>query len=162
MNNDTVPYFEYPENPLHPDKPIIERDNVEVILFDPKTRQVLCLDWEKFGWKTFIIGGIDADTVQGAAQREVREETGYTDITFVSEIGKTRSGYFATHKNENRIANTTVLLYVLNSDVKDDIDPAEFEKHVPVWISLSEVADYLNDPSEEYLWKKAFREIENL
>jgi len=109
-----IPYFEDEDSKLRPELPIIERPTINAILWNPRTNEFVCLDWQEFGWKTFIIGGIEEDKgedARAAASREIEEETGYTDIEFVAEIGKLRSGYFAAHKNENRIANTTGLLF---------------------------------------------------
>ncbi|MBU0977904.1 MAG: class I tRNA ligase family protein, partial [Nanoarchaeota archaeon] len=48
----------------------------------------LCLDWKNFNWKSLIIGEVDTgEKFEEAAVREVREETGYSDIKSIREIG---------------------------------------------------------------------------
>ena len=147
---ENIPYFE--DEPLKEGVPTVERDNVEVVLFDPVKKQVLSLDWEKFGWKTIIIGGLDGDTPEIAAQKEILEETGYKNVRYVKEIAKVQAGYYAAHKKENRIANTTGLLFELVDNEREEVDLYELEKHISHWIPFSEVSEYLNLSSQKYLW----------
>jgi 8-oxo-dGTP pyrophosphatase MutT (NUDIX family) len=155
MQTNDIPYFEDEDSKLRPDLPISERETVGVILWNPEKNEVLCLDWPKFDWKTFIIGGVeDGEETKEAAKREIEEETGYADIEFVADLGKLRSAYFATHKNENRIANTTGLLFKLKSTVQQAIDISDLP-HVFKWIPKNEVAEYINLSSQKYLWQKA-------
>jgi 8-oxo-dGTP pyrophosphatase MutT (NUDIX family) len=153
MNNDTIPYFEDEENKMREGFPIVERENVEVFVLDRTEQKLLCLDWKDFGWRSVIMGGIEGDSPIEAAKKEVREETGYLNINFVSEIGKTRSQCYAKHKNENRIANTVGLFFELANHEKDEVAQAELAKHVPEWVSIDEVTEYLTISSQKYLWE---------
>jgi transcriptional regulator with XRE-family HTH domain len=36
---------------LRPSLPIVERATINAILWNPRTDEILCLDWEKFGWR---------------------------------------------------------------------------------------------------------------
>ncbi|MFA6278964.1 MAG: NUDIX domain-containing protein [Candidatus Paceibacterota bacterium] len=154
--DEEVPYFEDEDSKLHPGLHVVERPTINVILWNPRTNEFVCLDWQKFGWKTFIIGGIEeGESAETAASREIEEETRYTDVEFVAELGKLRSGYFAAHKNENRIANTTGFLFKLTSDGQKVNEDAAALPHVFVWIPRERVADYLTPSSQKYLWEKA-------
>lgn len=156
MTNETIPYFEDEKSKINPDFPIVERDNINAIIYNPKTHEVLCLDWEKFDWHTFIIGGIDngEDPIE-AAKREILEETGYAHIKFISEITKVRAGYFAAHKNENRITNATGLLFELLDDEMVETKESETQNHVIKWIAKGEVGEFINLESQKYIWEKA-------
>lgn len=156
MYTENIPYFEDEDSKLIPNLPIIERETINVIVYNPQTDEVMCLDWEKFGWKTFIIGGIENnEEIHLAALREIKEETGYKNLSFISEIGKLRSGYYATHKKENRIANTTGLVFKLLDTDQDPINEEETAQHIFKWIPKDEVSSYVNLSSQKYLWEKA-------
>ena len=152
MVNNIIPYFEDEANKPRKGIETVERDNVEVFLYDSIKKQILCLDWGKFGWKTVIMGGLDGEMPIDAARKEIREETGYKNVIFLQEIGKTQSSCFATHKNENRLANTIGLLFELVDYEQDNIDPAELEKHVPIWIPVEEISEYLTISAQKYFW----------
>lgn len=155
--NEEIPYFEDEDSKLHPDLPIVERETVNVILWNPKDNRVLCLDWEKFGWKTFIIGGVeDGENNQEAAKREVEEETGYANLEFLANLGRIRSAYFATHKNENRIANTTGYLFRLVDDEQKEMGTSDLP-HIFEWIEKEKVASYVTLSSQKHLWDKALK-----
>ena len=156
MKKETIPYFEDEESKPKQGSPVVERATINAILWDPSADTFLCLDWQKFGWKTFIIGGIDeGEEAARAAAREIVEETGYSDVTFVAELGKLRSGYFAAHKNENRIAHTTGLLFKLKSRAQAARENAAALPHTFQWVPRSEVGEFITLSSQKYLWNKA-------
>ena len=153
MNRTNILYFEDEDSKLHSDLPIVERTTINAILWNPNLDEFLCLDWERFGWKTFIIGGVkDEENILEAAIREIEEETGYIDMEFIANLGKLRSGYFATHKGENRIANTTGFLFGLKSDKQNTVENAVDLPHVFKWIPRNEVGAFLTLSSQKYLW----------
>ncbi len=156
MNTETIPYFEDEQSKLLPDQPIVERNTINAIIYNRAKNEVLCLDWPKFDWHTFVIGGIegDEDPIE-SAKREILEETGYKNIEFISETGKTRSGYYAAHKKENRISNATGLLFELVDETREATTESETANHVFKWIPRGEVADFINLDSQRYIWKKA-------
>jgi len=100
------------------DKPTKERYNVHAIVYDPKRNAYLALHSKEHDWKTVVIGGIEhgEDAVE-AAKREVREETGYTNVTFECALGgPVQAGYFAKHKDENRKSITQALYFTLENE----------------------------------------------
>lgn len=156
MNQGSIPYFEDEDSKRQPNFPTVERATINAVLWNSRTDEFLCLDWVKFGWRTFVIGGVEAgEDVLAAALRELAEETGYADVEFVADLGKLRSGYFAAHKKENRIAHTTGLLFKLTNYARSAVENANSLPHIFKWIPRSEVATFLTLSSQKYLWEKA-------
>ncbi len=142
------------KNPPRKDKPTVSRRTVHALVRDPKNGKILCLNWKKQPWTTFVLGGMEEgeDPVE-AVRREVREETGYTDLTLVLELGGPMvSEYFATHKNENRLATVTGYLFDLASDKRDSVSSEELEKHEVVWLDRSEITPERMTCSELEAW----------
>lgn len=74
MNQSHIPYFEDEESKLHPESPTVERITINAILWNSQTNEFLCLDWEKFDWKTFVIGGVeDEEDILEATIREIEK-----------------------------------------------------------------------------------------
>ncbi len=155
MNSD-IPNFEDMENRFVDGAPIVKRDMVLSIVYNPKTDEVLCLKWNAFDWKTLVTGGIDpGEDAVTAGMREIKEETGYTNVKFLGECGKAKSSFYAANKKENRISNATGLVFELISGDKIDTNDEEKEKHLPFWIPRSEVASYVNIDWQLYLFERA-------
>ncbi|MDR3558063.1 MAG: alpha/beta fold hydrolase, partial [Candidatus Pacebacteria bacterium] len=141
-------------NPPRADKPSKLRANVHAIVFDPKQKKYLIIRNDKHGWDTVVIGGIEAneDPIE-AAKREVREETGYTDIEFKKKLGSpVRAEYFAKHKDENRIAIATGLYFELKSDARVPITDENGEGNQILWIEPADFVPGKMVNSELPLW----------
>jgi len=115
-----MPHIIDKNNPPMPGKQSKTRRNVHAVVRDPKTGLFLILRSQKFNWDTVVIGGIEeGESAEEAARREIREETGYTDITLVGTLGGTvMAEYFAKHKDENRVSLTEGLYFELASDAQ--------------------------------------------
>ena len=102
-------------NPHQEGAPIIRRMVAHAIVYDPKTKKYLIIRNKKFGWDTVVIGGIEGnEKPEEAARREVREETGYSDLEFKRILGgQTEAHYYAKHKGENRIGIATGVYFEL-------------------------------------------------
>ena len=139
----------------------IERDAVESIVFDPKRNKYMCLEWKKMPWTCFITGGVDdkEDKIE-AAKREILEETGYKNVKFIRELGKTRLRFHAAHKNCNRLGNYTGLLFELVNNERDE--PSEEEKaiHEVVWLSAGEITEKRMICASYEFWMKALKKEE--
>ena len=127
-------------NPPRNEKKTIERENLIAIVYDPRAKKYLCLKWKHAAWTTFITGGVDeGEDPVASAKREILEETGYRDLALVVNLGRTQSRFFASHKDENRVANNTVLLFNLESDVREGVAAEEEAKHEVEWLTAKQI-----------------------
>jgi len=156
MNDEFIPYFEDESSKLRPGLPIVERKTINAILWDSATHEVLCLAWKKYGWRTFIVGGVEeGESTIFAALREIREETGYTDIDLITGLGSLCSGYFAAHKGENRVAHVTGLLFELRTDERVVVPNVDLLPHTFCWVPVPDVHAFINLSAHRYLWELA-------
>ncbi|MDE2188763.1 MAG: class I tRNA ligase family protein, partial [Patescibacteria group bacterium] len=141
-------------NPPRADKPSKTRVNAHAIVYDPKTKKYLIIRNKKHGWDTVVIGGVeDGEDFKETAAREVREETGYTDLEFKRILGgPVRAEYFAKHKDENRIAVTTAVYFELKSDKRVSIGADEDKDNEILWIDEADFVPGKMVNSELPIW----------
>ncbi|MDD2486795.1 MAG: class I tRNA ligase family protein [Candidatus Gracilibacteria bacterium] len=134
----------------------ITRKTVFAVIKHWKEDKILCLDWEKYNWKTFVIGGVEeGENMIEAAIREIKEETGYQNVRFVRELGgEVISNFYAEHKGVNRIAQGKGLYFELMDD--EFIEPLQEEKdlHKAVFIDSSEVPKFINLDNHLEIWNR--------
>lgn len=151
-----VPYTEITsgEDAIRKDKQTIERNSVFAIVKHWKEDKYFCLDWEKFKWKSFVIGGVEeGESFENAAIREAKEETGYQDIKKVTPLGfQTKVKYFARHKDVNRIGNYKAFLIELGSDKWIKPKEEETKNHKGAWFRKEEVKSFINLENNKYYW----------
>ncbi len=141
-------------NPPVPGQLNVERITAQAIIRDPKTGRILCLNWKEHPWTTFVLGGVEnGESLEEAARREVREETGYTDLKLVRVLGgPIRSRYNAAHKKENRISHATAILFELMSDARERVAEDEQAKHEVAWLDPEEITRDRMTCSELPFW----------
>jgi len=141
-------------NPHVSGKKIVERKAIQAIITNPKTKKILCLKWKKQPWTTFVVGGIEeGESVVEAAKREVLEETGYKNIKYIRTLGGTvKSEFFATHKDENRVAYFDVVHFELSGNEMNPVSDEEKEKHELVWLDVKDIRPDTMQCGELDIW----------
>lgn len=144
------------ENPHVEGKEVTDRNGVIGIVRNPSNNTYLCLAWTHADWTTFVTGGIEeGEEALEAVKREIIEETGYTDLKLVANLGNTRSEFFASHKDVNRIGHTTSFLFDLVSEERSEVTDEEKAKHEILWLTEEDMkARGMRHAEFEYLWER--------
>jgi len=151
-----APHFYDDTNPPQKDKKNAKRIVVQGIVKHWSEDKVIQIQWKKFPWKTFVIGGAEEEeNLEEAVKREIEEETGYADIKSITKIGaEMRSEWFAKHKDENRYALMHAFLIELGSGKKNELSDEEKEKHEVAWVDFKTIPTSFGPVGElNYIWK---------
>ncbi len=136
-------------------EPIVDRDNVVVIIEHPEKDEFLCAKWKQVDWQGFVTGGIEqGQSIEETALTEVREETGYQNPEIVKIYNQSSHGLFwHVHKKQNRRANYRIV-HVRLKDL-EHIERRQEEQEIAdfLWIPRSEVNDFLKREDMKYPWR---------
>ncbi len=99
------------------------RRSIVAIVRNPRTNEILTLNWGKQGGRLYIGGGRDeGEDIVDTAKREVAEETGYTNLKLISQTGRITHHYYAYSKNVARKIEAYGLYFELVDDTR--VEPA--------------------------------------
>lgn len=137
-------------------QPVVQRVVVRSLVKHHKEDKYLILAWKKFAWKTLISGGVEnGEDIVEAAKREIAEETGYTDVKFISHLGGIKVKFFAPHKNQNRFDTQYGLYFELQSEKQQAVSPEESAKHEIMWLSRAEAEKALSGgQADPIFWQR--------
>lgn len=140
------------ESEIRPDKPMTERQVVNVVMKHPTEDKYVCVKKKKFGWINFVMGGIEGnETPMEAAEREFKEETGYTDFTLEKQLEFVYyDNFYAAHKDVNRHITCYTVVGKLNS--LDQIERTEEESSIAdvIWIDKDKLMESLQTDAHRY------------
>ena len=136
-----------PETGTPQDDPVFRRSIVAVVR-NPENNTLLSINWGKLGGNLFVGGGRDEnEDIVATAEREIAEETGYTNLKLVSQTGKIYHNYFAHSKNEARRIEAHGLLFDLVDDTQAEqaLEADEQGKFTVEWLTPGKVENTVND-----------------
>lgn len=136
------------------DKKFQERQCVCVFVEHWDSEKFIVLKWKKVDWTTPITGGVEkGQTVEEAAQAEVREETGFKNLELVKRSnGQYHSIFFHPPKDENRVGHFTSFHFKLKDDARDTIAQDEVAKHDIHWVPKEKVRDMMTAEGSKIGW----------
>ncbi len=137
---------------LRSDKQDTYRDVVVAVIKHPTEEKYLCVKNNKFGWINFVMGGIEKEeTVVDAAIREIKEETGYSDIVIDHEMEFVYfDNFYAAHKDVNRHITAHTVVGKLKSLEQVAISSEEASINSLMWIDKDKLIDELSTPAHKY------------
>ena len=144
------------EDKIRETLPFIHRDAVVCLVKHWTENKYLCLKWKKTDWTGFVVGGIEkGEDAVVAGIREIKEETGYSNVRFVKKLGGTiHSLFFHPLKKENRLAHFQGLYFELTESKREEISEEEKNIHDVHWISADKVKEFLNVDDMKLFWER--------
>ena len=148
IRQSVAPYYTIKDSKdaIRPDKETVHRKMIVAIIKHWNEDKIFCLDWEKFNWHSFILGGIDeGEKPEDAARREVIEESGYKNFKSVKKIGfRTHSNFFAEHKDVNRYSDSECFVVELADGEHEEPSEEHTKNHKGLWIDSKKAGEFVN------------------
>ena len=135
-----------------------KKDSIVAILYDEKNDKYLTINWHNMGGRLFVGGTIKEDeTALDCAIREIKEETGYSNIELVMELPKINHHYYAYNKDKYFNIESTGFLFKLLDDKRECQILDDDEEFDVEWVDEktinNEVSDALHKKTYEYAKK---------
>jgi leucyl-tRNA synthetase len=139
---------------------ILERRAVLAITKHWSEDKYLCLEFKASGVRGFPGGGVESgEDIVVAAQREIQEETGYANASFVRQLGgPIHSKFFNTTRKQNQFSHHVPLLFELKNDIREKISEEQIMPKVH-WVEEDKVADFINRDDFNIAWNRVAGDV---
>ncbi len=132
-----------------------KKNSIVAIVYNKEKEEYLTINWHEKGGRLFIGGTIqEGETPLECALREVKEETGYTDLELVHELPKVNHHYYAYNKDRYFNIESTGFLFELKSDKQVSPEREDDEQFEAEWATKEtvekEIKDELHKKTYEY------------
>lgn len=137
------------------------RKSIVAVVWNKKNNTFLSINWGKtMGGNLFVGGGVEGDEdIIECAKREVEEETGYKNVSFLAKTIPIHHSYFAHSKNIARRIEATGVLFELLDDEKREVSLEENEKNkfTTMWLSEKDVLTLVVDQLHSFVFKNVVK-----
>lgn len=116
------------------------RDGGCAVVFDPTTQKFAVGKKTMGGCYLLFGGGVDSgEDMQQGVLREVVEESGLYDFSYVEKIDTALTHYYNSLKKVNRVALATCFLVILKSTDLKDTKLEEHEQFALIWVTADDI-----------------------
>lgn len=125
------------------------KKSIVAIVYNPKKEEYLTINWKENGGRLFIGGTRKEDESSLAcALREIKEETGYTNLQFVGETFPIHHHYYAYNKKKAYVIDVTGLLFTLENEekIEPELDADEKNAFTVEWVSKETAEKEILEP----------------
>ncbi len=132
------------------------RKSIVALVVDRKAGKLLSINWGENGGNLLVGGGLENnEDVVECAEREIEEETGYTNLKFVDKTQTIHHNYFAKSKNVARLIDATGLLFELESDkqIKTKLEANEQGKFKVEWLDFTTADKKIEDALHRFVFE---------
>jgi len=134
------------------------KKRIVAVVYDPKTKKIITLDWgKKYGGRFLVGGGIeDGESLINTAKREVKEETGYINLKYIDQSEMCHHHYAALNKGVNRNGDIVGVYFELIDEEKvaQELTEVEKDKFKVEWMDVDKAVLEITDPLHNYLLSK--------
>ena len=135
-------------------QPFSEREAVSIIIKHWSEDKYLGLKSKNVHWAIFPTGGLEkGERPEEAANREIKEETGYVNFKLVKKIGRSHAKFYHVQKKENVFAHFTSFYFELKNGEQNKITEEENQRHSMMWLAPDDVENFLTQEGQKRDWK---------